>query len=168
MVVALSRRASAAELLGAALESGHHRFPVYGRNLDDVLGIASVREGRRPSPPVARGGEELTALLLAIGVVLLSANAIFVAAEFAFVAARKPRLQELAAQGDGGGRIALAAMRDLPKTLAATQLGITMASIGLALLEPFRSGWSSPLTHCSARWCPRTWRSLLQSGPRSG
>jgi magnesium and cobalt exporter, CNNM family len=73
----------------------------------------------------------LTALLLAIGVLLLFANAVFVAAEFAFVAARKPHLQGLAAQGDGRARIALAAMRDLPKTLAATQLGITMASIGL-------------------------------------
>jgi CBS domain containing-hemolysin-like protein len=54
-----------------------------------------------------------------------------VAAEFAFVAARRPRLLALAAEGDGRARIALAAMGDLPKTLAATQLGITMASIGL-------------------------------------
>jgi CBS domain containing-hemolysin-like protein len=73
----------------------------------------------------------LTALLLATGVLLLLANATFVAAEFTFVAVRKPHLQGLAADGDGRARIALAAMRDLPKTLAATQLGITMASIGL-------------------------------------
>ena len=73
----------------------------------------------------------MTGLLLTIGVLLLLANAIFVAAEFAFVAARQPRLQALAAQGKGRASIALAAMRDLPRTLAATQLGITMASIGL-------------------------------------
>jgi CBS domain containing-hemolysin-like protein len=44
MLVALPQRATAAELLGAALESGHQRFPVYGRNLDDILGIASLRD----------------------------------------------------------------------------------------------------------------------------
>jgi CBS domain containing-hemolysin-like protein len=73
----------------------------------------------------------VTAPLLAVGVLLLLANAIFVAAEFAFVAARQPRLQALGAQGEGRAGVAQAAMRDLPRTLAATQLGITMASIGL-------------------------------------
>lgn len=73
----------------------------------------------------------MTALLLLAGLLLLLANAVFVAAEFALVAARRSRMQELAAEGDGRARTVLAAMGDLPRTLAATQLGITMASIGL-------------------------------------
>lgn len=73
----------------------------------------------------------MTALLLLVGLLLLLANAVFVAAEFALVAARRSRMQELAAEGDGRARTVLAAMGDLPRTLAATQLGITMASIGL-------------------------------------
>ena len=73
----------------------------------------------------------MTALLLFVGLLLLLANAVFVAAEFALVAARRSRMQELAAEGDGRARTVLAAMGDLPRTLAATQLGITMASIGL-------------------------------------
>jgi CBS domain containing-hemolysin-like protein len=50
MVVALPTRASAEELLGAALESAHHRFPVFGRNLDDIVGIASAQDALRVEP----------------------------------------------------------------------------------------------------------------------
>ena len=73
----------------------------------------------------------MTALLLLAGALLLAANAVFVAAEFALVAARRSRMQGLAAAGNARARTALAAMGDLPRTLAGTQLGITMASIGL-------------------------------------
>jgi CBS domain containing-hemolysin-like protein len=72
----------------------------------------------------------MTGVLLTVGVVLVIANGVFVAAEFAVVAARRSRLQQLA-QGGRRARVALAASRDVPATLAATQLGITMASIGL-------------------------------------
>jgi CBS domain containing-hemolysin-like protein len=71
--------------------------------------------------------------LLVVGALLLLANGSFVAAEFALVAGRRSRMQELAAAGDARARVALGAMADLPMTLAATQLGITMASIGLGL-----------------------------------
>lgn len=75
----------------------------------------------------------MTVGLLLIGLILLLGNATFVAAEFALVAGRRSRMQELAAAGDTRARVALGAMADLPTTLAATQLGITMASIGLGL-----------------------------------
>lgn len=73
----------------------------------------------------------MTALLLGLAAALLLANAIFVATEFALVAARWSRMQALATAGDARARTAMRAMRDLPGTLAAMQLGITMASIGL-------------------------------------
>jgi CBS domain containing-hemolysin-like protein len=73
------------------------------------------------------------ALLLVIGLLLLLVNAVFVGAEFALVAARRSRIQEWAAVGEARAHAVLALMDDLPRTLAATQLGITMASIALGL-----------------------------------
>lgn len=64
-------------------------------------------------------------------------NAFFVAAEFALVAARRTRLQELAHRGKTGARSALQSVKRLDTFIAATQLGITLASIALGWLgEP--------------------------------
>ena len=62
---------------------------------------------------------------------LVALNAFFVAAEFALVAVRKTRLEELVNQGVGGARAARDAVTHLDRTIAATQLGITLASIAL-------------------------------------
>ena len=75
----------------------------------------------------------MTPILLLAGLLLLAANAVFVAAEFSLVAARRTRMQRLADEGRAAAGTALTLMADLPRTLAATQLGITMASIGLGL-----------------------------------
>ncbi len=73
----------------------------------------------------------LTSLLLrsAVVVVLIVANAFFVAAEFALVSARRTRIEALAQQGDAKAKAALAALQDLNRQLSAAQLGITVASI---------------------------------------
>jgi CBS domain containing-hemolysin-like protein len=62
---------------------------------------------------------------------LVGLNAFFVAAEFALVAVRKTRIEQLLAAGTKGARSALAAVEHLDRTIAATQLGITLSSIGL-------------------------------------
>jgi CBS domain containing-hemolysin-like protein len=49
-LVALPRRATAADLLAAAGESRHHRFPVYGSGLDDIVGVAGVMDALRVGP----------------------------------------------------------------------------------------------------------------------
>ena len=72
----------------------------------------------------------MTVWFLVAAAVLLVANAFFVAAEFALVAARAPRL-EAGDADDRANRLALAAVRDLQRQLAGCQLGITMASLGL-------------------------------------
>lgn len=72
----------------------------------------------------------MTVWFLAAAAVLLVANAFFVAAEFALVASRAPRL-EAGGADDRANRLALAAVRDLQRQLAGCQLGITMASLGL-------------------------------------
>jgi CBS domain containing-hemolysin-like protein len=98
--------------------------------------------------------------LLAV-VFLLAANAFFVAAEFALVKVRAIRLEALAAAGSGRARLATRILKHLEAYLAACQLGITMASLGLgwvgepavaALLEPlFRTmGLSEALLHTVA------------------
>jgi CBS domain containing-hemolysin-like protein len=74
---------------------------------------------------------------LAVGAALLAVNAFFVAAEFALLAARRSRIEQLAAAGDARAVQALRGIRELSVMLAGAQLGITMASLGLgAVAEP--------------------------------
>ncbi len=74
---------------------------------------------------------------LALVVVLVLANAFFVAAEFALVAARRTRLDELANTGDRKARLARQAVQSLDRYISSTQLGITLASLGLGWIgEP--------------------------------
>ena len=62
---------------------------------------------------------------------LLFANAFFVASEFALVSVRQTRIQQLANEGSKTAELAVGAIDSLDKYIAATQLGITIASIGL-------------------------------------
>ncbi len=76
-------------------------------------------------------------LAIAIAVALLAANGFFVAAEFALLAARRSRIEQLAAEGDRRAKHALAGLRELSLMLAGAQLGITMCSLGLGIIaEP--------------------------------
>jgi CBS domain containing-hemolysin-like protein len=68
-------------------------------------------------------------LLLVVALVL--ANGLFVAAEFSIVTTRRARMESLAAQGNPFARLVSRAIDNVNNYLAATQLGITMASIGL-------------------------------------
>jgi CBS domain containing-hemolysin-like protein len=84
-------------------------------------------------------------------VVLVLANAFFVSAEFALVGARKTRLDELARAGDGKARLARRAVQSLDRYISATQLGITLASLGLGWIgEPALSS----LIQGAFRWLP--------------
>ncbi|MEX0658000.1 MAG: hemolysin family protein [Egibacteraceae bacterium] len=60
---------------------------------------------------------------------LIAANGYFVAAEFAYVAARRGRLEEAAAQGDRRGVLSLAVRDRLSFMLSGAQLGITATSL---------------------------------------
>jgi CBS domain containing-hemolysin-like protein len=66
--------------------------------------------------------------LLAV-IVLVAANAFFVAAEFALVAARRTRIEAMVRRGDRKARTVRRALQDLYRQLSAAQLGITVASI---------------------------------------
>jgi CBS domain containing-hemolysin-like protein len=82
-------------------------------------------------------------LLLALFLVLL--NGFYVASEFAFVRIRATSVEQLVEEGRAGAETLQDVMENLDDYLAATQLGITLASLGLgwigepavaALLEP--------------------------------
>ena len=64
-------------------------------------------------------------------IILLLTNAFFVASEFALVSVRHTRLTQLANEGNKNAKIALEAVNEIDKYIAATQLGITISSIGL-------------------------------------
>lgn len=78
-----------------------------------------------------------TVLGLIAVIVLVALNGFFVAAEFALVGARRTRLAQLAKEGHGGAIVAQQATDHLDSYIAATQLGITLASLGLGWIgEP--------------------------------
>ena len=73
----------------------------------------------------------LNSLLLrgAFVVLLVAANAFFVAAEFALVASRRTRIEAMVRSGDRKAKTVQAALQDLYRQLSAAQLGITVASV---------------------------------------
>jgi magnesium and cobalt exporter, CNNM family len=74
---------------------------------------------------------------LALIAFLVLANGFFVATEFAIVAVRRSRLQELADEGRLGATAALQVVSHLDAYIAATQFGITLASLALGWIgEP--------------------------------
>ena len=78
-------------------------------------------------------------------VALVFANGFFVAAEFAIVTVRKTRIDQLIAEGHRGARAVRRAISDPERYIAATQLGITMASIGLGWIgEPALASMIQP------------------------
>ena len=62
---------------------------------------------------------------------LVALNGLFVAAEFSLVAVRRTRVEELVNRGVRGAAAVDQAIHRLDRTLAATQLGITLSSIGI-------------------------------------
>lgn len=100
--------------------------------------------------------------LLAV-LILVLANAFFVAAEFALVGVRRSRIDAKAAGGDRGAKVVQQALQHLDRYISGTQLGITLSSLALGwigeatlaslidrLLAAF--GYSAPaaVTHSAA------------------
>lgn len=83
---------------------------------------------------------------LAVILFLVCANGFFVAAEFAIVKIRASQLKPLLKSGDWRVPMALRAVNNLDACLSATQLGITLSSLGLGWLgEPYLAHWVDPL-----------------------
>ena len=83
---------------------------------------------------------------LLLAVLLLAANAFFVAAEFALVKSRGFRVKAMAEQNRFGARLLQGMMGNIEAYLACCQLGITMASLGLGWVgEPTVSALLKPV-----------------------
>ena len=97
-------------------------------NITDAVGV--------PSTNWDAPGIIFLKLLAVVSLVLL--NGFFVASEFAIVKVRVSQLDALAVPSDGRARLARHVTSHLDAYLSATQLGITLASLGLGWLgEPF-------------------------------
>jgi CBS domain containing-hemolysin-like protein len=83
---------------------------------------------------------------LVLVIILVLINGFFVAAEFSLVSVRKTRIAERVARGDTGAQAVQRAIEDPDRFIAATQLGITLASLGLGWIgEPALSHLLEPL-----------------------
>jgi putative hemolysin len=79
---------------------------------------------------------------------LVAMNGFFVAAEFSLVGARRTRIAQLADEGSTGAKAAQKAIQHLDNYIAATQLGITLASLALGWIgEPAVAHLFEPLLH---------------------
>ncbi len=91
----------------------------------------------------------LSAVQITAALLLVLLNGFFVAAEFGLARARLTRLDQMAQDGVGAAELAARQARQIDRYLAACQLGITLASLGLgwlgepafaALIEPVLEG----------------------------
>jgi putative hemolysin len=62
---------------------------------------------------------------------ILAMNGFFAAAEVSLISVRQSRLRELAEQGQAGAQVALTLLSNPGRLLSVTQVGVTLASLGL-------------------------------------
>jgi len=98
---------------------------------------------------------------IAVVFILVLANAFFVASEFALVSVRKTRIDQLAAEGNSTAVVVQRAVRDLDRYIAATQVGITLASL---LLGGIGERTLEPLLAFLFRWVPEEWWGITRTG----
>jgi putative hemolysin len=88
-------------------------------------------------------------------ILILATNGFFAAAEVSLVSVRQSRLRELAEQGHAGAQSALNLLANPGRLLSVTQVGVTLASLGLGwagedtLYGLFRAGLDQVNVHAS-------------------
>lgn len=103
-----------------------------------------------------------TPVSLLLVFLLVLANGFFVAAEFALVSVRRTRIDQLVTEGKPRARGVQKALGHLDTYIAATQLGITMASLALGFIgEPALAHLIDPLT---SRFLPETGATITAHG----
>src|SRR5438876_1538673 len=68
---------------------------------------------------------------IVILILIIAVNAFFAAAEVALVSVRESRLRQLAESGQAGAQAALSLLANPEGLLSVTQVGVTLASLGL-------------------------------------
>lgn len=87
---------------------------------------------------------DILGIFALFGLVLM--NGFFVAAEFSLVSVRRTRIDQLADEGVAAAKLTQGALKNLDLYIAATQLGITMASLAIGFVaEPAIEHLVAPL-----------------------
>jgi magnesium and cobalt exporter, CNNM family len=102
---------------------------------------------------------------IAIVFILVLANAFFVASEFALVSVRKTRIDQLAAEGNSTAAVVQRAVHNLDRYIAATQVGITLASL---LLGGIGERTLEPILAFLFSWIPQQWWVITRTGLVAG
>jgi magnesium and cobalt exporter, CNNM family len=102
---------------------------------------------------------------IAIVFVLVLANAFFVASEFALVSVRKTRIDQMAAEGNSTAAVVQRAVHNLDRYIAATQVGITLASL---LLGGIGERTLEPILAFLFSWVPEQWWVITRTGLVAG
>src|SRR5436309_1425906 len=98
----------------------------------------------------------MTVLLLLAVLALIALNAFFVSAEYALVRSRADRVEAAVERGDKGAALFKRQIDSIDDYIAACQVGITMASIGLGavgeptIAELLKGPLGGPLAHGAA------------------
>ncbi len=100
-------------------------FALFLFHVSPVLAAPATSEGTHESDLNGIGWK-----LLFVAVLVLL-NGFFVASEFALVAVRRTRIDQLAAEGSNAAKIVQRHVRKLTRYIAATQVGVTVASLVL-------------------------------------
>jgi CBS domain containing-hemolysin-like protein len=125
--------------------------------MDDPASLSFLLFLADASAPIETPTFLWSSLNIAFVIFLVLANGFFVASEFALVAVRKSRIESLASDGDRASQRLLGMLNNLNAYISATQLGITLSSLGLgwigepavaSLLEPVLI-WVGELTGIS-------------------
>jgi CBS domain containing-hemolysin-like protein len=88
----------------------------------------------------------MSVVLLILMMLLIAVNGFFVATEFAIVRSRRTRLEQLRDEGDRRAPLALEMIDHVDEYVATSQVGITLASLGIGFLgEPALAELLEPL-----------------------
>ncbi len=87
-----------------------------------------------PQPPLFQWGAALITFGILLVVLLVGLNAFFVAAEFALVAVRPSRIEQLIEESDARAIVVKKLAADLDWVLSGVQVGITFTSLGLGIV----------------------------------
>lgn len=103
----------------------------------------------------------LTPLYLLLAILFVLLNGFFVLAEFALVKVRATRIEELARQGNRRAVVAREMVIHLDSYLTSTQLGITVASLGLGWIgKPAFAGLIQTVVDLPGWWAPAVSHSI--------
>ena len=114
--------------------------------MDDPASLSFLLFLADVSEPIAVPSFGWSALNILLVIILVAGNGFFVASEFALVAVRKSRIESQAADGDKAAVRLLGMLNNLNAYISATQLGITLSSLGLGWIgEPAVASLLEPL-----------------------